>query len=81
VFPTREEEYMFAFTFFNQGDIRDQSDRSYFGENVFPYVGPIQDNSFLYGNEYVSRNMTYRWRFLNAHFDTTYLNVSFAVFY
>lgn len=25
--------------------------------------------------------MTYRWRFLNAHYDTTYINISFAVFY
>lgn len=35
----------------------------------------INTNDFLY------RNMTYRFRFLDAHYDTVYRNISFAVFY
>lgn len=36
---------------------------------------------FLSGNALLYRNMTYRFRFLNAHFDTSYFNFSLVVFY
>lgn len=72
---------MFVFHPHNQGDLRDNSTRTYMGGNILAYVTPIADSTFLYGNESVYRNMTYRWKFLNGHFDTIYENISFAVFY
>ncbi len=32
-------------------------------------------------NDTYSRNMTYRFRMLNAHYDNIYYNISFAVYY
>jgi len=32
-------------------------------------------------NDTYSRNMTYRYRILNAHYDNVYYNISFGVYY
>jgi len=32
-------------------------------------------------NEQLYRNMSYRFRILNGHYDSSYTNISFATFY
>lgn len=80
-FPSGNEEYIFVFHPHNQGDVRDNTTRRFFGGDILSYVSPIGDSSFLYGNQSVYRNYTYRWKFLNGHYDTIYLNISFSIFY
>lgn len=44
-------------------------------------MAPIGDTLFVSKHDEIYRNMTYRFRFVNGHFDSYYNNISFAVFY
>lgn len=79
--PKEDEDIFFAFHFHNEGDIRNYINGTISSLTRQGYIPPTGDTLFVSKTSSVYRNMTYRFRFINGHFDDFYTNISFALFY